>query len=133
MITCNPEQQCIYTACVAKSVFADLNEFDISFAVQGKISAFAVLRNYVDNPLDRLRFAAHHVYVRGQSYGGSCKKPLGFDLFSAWIILLFSCENCINIIQTPESCSHMSPPSPSGNYSFLETDFTQRYCRKNSQ
>ncbi|KAF1358975.1 hypothetical protein EJ07DRAFT_122407 [Lizonia empirigonia] len=33
----------------------------------------------------------------------------------------------------PESCSHMSPPSPSGNYSFLETDFTQRYCRKNSQ
>ncbi|KAJ4994356.1 hypothetical protein SVAN01_00185 [Stagonosporopsis vannaccii] len=38
-----------------------------------------------------------------------------------------------SVCSTPESCSHMSPPSPSGNFSGLETDFTQRYSRKNSQ
>ncbi|KZM19179.1 uncharacterized protein EKO05_0006405 [Ascochyta rabiei] len=38
-----------------------------------------------------------------------------------------------SVCSSPEMCSHMSPPSPSGNFSILETDFTQRYCRKNSQ
>ncbi|KAF3043901.1 hypothetical protein E8E11_008303 [Didymella keratinophila] len=38
-----------------------------------------------------------------------------------------------SVCSTPETCSHMSPPSPSGKFSGLETDFTQRFCRKNSQ
>jgi hypothetical protein len=36
-------------------------------------------------------------------------------------------------VQTPESCLKLAPPSPGGNFSGLETDFTQRYSRKNSQ
>lgn len=39
----------------------------------------------------------------------------------------------LTIPQTPESCSHISPPSPSGNFSGLETDFTQQFCRKSSR
>ncbi|KAF3008746.1 hypothetical protein E8E13_010050 [Curvularia kusanoi] len=38
-----------------------------------------------------------------------------------------------SVCSTPESCLKMTPPSPNGNFSGLETDFTQRYSRKNSQ
>lgn len=38
-----------------------------------------------------------------------------------------------SVCSTPESCAQMSPTSPSGNFSGLETDFTHRYGRKNSQ
>ncbi|OSS50247.1 hypothetical protein B5807_05158 [Epicoccum nigrum] len=38
-----------------------------------------------------------------------------------------------SVCSTPESCLKLAPPSPGGNFSGLETDFTQRYSRKNSQ
>ncbi|KAH7392731.1 hypothetical protein BKA66DRAFT_568051 [Pyrenochaeta sp. MPI-SDFR-AT-0127] len=39
-----------------------------------------------------------------------------------------------SICSTPETCSHLPPPStPAANFANLETDFTQRFCRKGSQ
>ena len=42
-------------------------------------------------------------------------------------------RRCTDSLQTPESCLKMAPSSPVGNFNGLETDFTQRYSRKNSQ
>ncbi|KAJ8116329.1 hypothetical protein OPT61_g2233 [Boeremia exigua] len=38
-----------------------------------------------------------------------------------------------SVCSTPESCSQMASISPDNSFSGLETDFTQRYSRKNSQ
>lgn len=36
-----------------------------------------------------------------------------------------------NNVQMPETCAHLSPPTPSSpEHAILETDFTEKYCRK---
>ncbi|KAL6711363.1 hypothetical protein ACN47E_005894 [Coniothyrium glycines] len=38
---------------------------------------------------------------------------------------------CASICSTPETCSHLSADMTSdADYTRLETDFTQKYCRK---
>ncbi|KAH9875193.1 hypothetical protein J1614_004683 [Plenodomus biglobosus] len=34
-----------------------------------------------------------------------------------------------SVCSTPETCSHL-PTTPSAEYTTLETDYTQKYCRK---
>ncbi|KAH9865017.1 hypothetical protein IAQ61_008963, partial [Plenodomus lingam] len=66
---------------------------------------------YVDPPPDHPRPAPHNLHVRGASPRGRINKSLEFDML--------------------QTCSQL-PATASEPHTSLETDYTQKYCRKRS-